>query len=170
MPTRYCCCPWLPGPRALQGTTKHILHYSVGQCKVVLTEKVPSGGTRGLYYIFFYKFLFLVEKLRYVNVQGVGQVGECGHAEWMHSIKFRERTSLVVRPALGHPEKRVYVLVIQSCLTLCNPMDCRLPVFPRQEYWNGLPVTSPGNFPDLGIEPGSPTLQADSLPSESPGN
>ena len=38
--------------------------------------------------------------------------------------------------------------------------------FSRQEYWNGLPFPSPGDLPDPGIEPGSPTLQADSLPSE----
>ena len=41
--------------------------------------------------------------------------------------------------------------------------------FPRQEYWSGLPFLSPGNLPDPGTEPGSSTLQADSLPSESPG-
>ena len=35
--------------------------------------------------------------------------------------------------------------------------------FSRQEYWSGLPLPSPGNLPNLGIEPGSPTLQADSL-------
>ena len=40
--------------------------------------------------------------------------------------------------------------------------------FSRQEYCSGLPVTSPGDLPDSGIKPGSPTLQADSLPSESP--
>ena len=38
--------------------------------------------------------------------------------------------------------------------------------FPRQEYWNGLPFPSPGDLPDPGIEPRSPALQADSLPSE----
>ena len=38
--------------------------------------------------------------------------------------------------------------------------------FSRQEYWNGLPFPSPGDLPDPGIEPRSPTLQADSLPSE----
>ena len=38
--------------------------------------------------------------------------------------------------------------------------------FSRQEYWSGLPFSSPGDLPDLGIEPGSPALQADSLPSE----
>ena len=41
--------------------------------------------------------------------------------------------------------------------------------FPRQEYWSGLPFTSPGDLPDSGIEPGSPALQADSLLSELPG-
>ena len=40
--------------------------------------------------------------------------------------------------------------------------------FSRQEYWNGLPFPSSGDLPDPGIEPGSPTLQADTLPSESP--
>ena len=41
--------------------------------------------------------------------------------------------------------------------------------FPRQEYWSGLPFPSPRDFPDPGIEPRSPALQADSLPSEPPG-
>ena len=38
--------------------------------------------------------------------------------------------------------------------------------FPRQEHWNGLPFFSPEDLPNLGIEPGSPALQVDSLPSE----
>ena len=41
--------------------------------------------------------------------------------------------------------------------------------FSRQEYWSGLPFPPPGDLPDPGIEPGSPTLQADALPSEPPG-
>ena len=36
--------------------------------------------------------------------------------------------------------------------------------FSRQEYWSGLPFPSPGDLPDPGINPGSPTLQADVLP------
>ena len=35
----------------------------------------------------------------------------------------------------------------------------------RQEYWSGWPFPSPGDHPNPGIEPGSPALQADSLPS-----
>ena len=41
--------------------------------------------------------------------------------------------------------------------------------FSRQEYWSGLPFPSPGDLPDPGIEPGSPALPADTLPSEPPG-
>ena len=40
--------------------------------------------------------------------------------------------------------------------------------FPRQEYWSGLPFPSPGDYHKLGVKPGSPALQADSLPSEPP--
>ena len=38
--------------------------------------------------------------------------------------------------------------------------------YSRQEYWSGLPFSSPGDLPDTGIEPRSPALQMDSLPSE----
>ena len=42
--------------------------------------------------------------------------------------------------------------------------------FSRQGYWSGLPFPSPGDLPDPGIEPWSPTFQADALTSEPPGN
>ena len=41
--------------------------------------------------------------------------------------------------------------------------------FSRQEYWRGLPFPSPGDLPNPGIEPRSPALQTDSLPSEPAG-
>ena len=41
--------------------------------------------------------------------------------------------------------------------------------FSRQEYWSGLPFPSPGDLPNPGIEPGSPSFQADALTSEPPG-
>ena len=40
--------------------------------------------------------------------------------------------------------------------------------FSRQEYWSGLPFPFPRDLPNPGIEPGSPALQADSLPTEPP--
>ena len=61
--------------------------------------------------------------------------------------------------------------VTQWCPTFCDPMDYSLSGSPsmgfsRQEYWSGLPFPSPGDLPYPGIEPGSPALQADSLPTE----
>ena len=42
--------------------------------------------------------------------------------------------------------------------------------FSSQEYWSGLlPCSPPGELSDLGVEPGSPALQADSLSPELPG-
>ena len=41
--------------------------------------------------------------------------------------------------------------------------------FSRQECWSGLPFPSPGDLPYPGIEPRSPVLKADALPSEPPG-
>ena len=38
--------------------------------------------------------------------------------------------------------------------------------FSRKEYWSGLPFPSPGELPNPGVEPRSPTLQADVLPTE----
>ena len=38
--------------------------------------------------------------------------------------------------------------------------------FSRQKYWSGLPFPSPGDLPNPGIEPRSPALQVDSLPSK----
>ena len=42
--------------------------------------------------------------------------------------------------------------------------------FSRQGYWSGLPFPSPGDLPNPGIELGSSTLQADTLPSEPQGS
>ena len=58
---------------------------------------------------------------------------------------------------------------------LCDPMDCShlgscIHGIFQQKYWRVLPFSSPGDFPDPGIELGSSALQADSLPSEPPGN
>ena len=58
------------------------------------------------------------------------------------------------------------VKVAQLCPTLCDPMNWE---FSRPEYWSGKPFPSPGDLPNPGIEPRSPTLQADSLPAEPQG-
>ena len=113
-----------------------------------------------------------------------------------------------------YPLFAVLCLVAQSCLTLCDLMDCNPPgssvrgdspskntgvsfhallqgIFPTQRLNSGLPhckqilnhlshhgspgilewvaYPSPEDLPDPGIKPGSPALQADSLPAELPG-
>ena len=58
------------------------------------------------------------------------------------------------------------------CVQLCATpwtVACQAPLStgcPKQEYWSGLSFPSAGDLPDPRIEPGSPTLKADSLPSE----
>ena len=67
---------------------------------------------------------------------------------------------------------------LQSCLTLCNPMDCSPPgssireIFSKQEYWSGLPCPPPGDLHNPRIELKSsafPASQVDSLSIEPPG-
>ena len=70
----------------------------------------------------------------------------CLHAQWLN---------------------RVWLFVTPWTVALQAPLSVE---FSQQEYWSGLPFRSPGDLPDPGIEPRSPALQADSLPSESPGN
>ena len=59
-------------------------------------------------------------------------------------------------------------VVAKSCLSLATPWTVarQAPLsmgFSRQEYWSGLPLPSPGDLPDPGIEPVSPALQAESF-------
>jgi len=59
----------------------------------------------------------------------------------------------------------------QSCLTLCDPVHFSLSGssilgLSQAIILSGLPFPSPGDLPDPGIQPRSPALQTDSLPSE----
>ena len=65
----------------------------------------------------------------------------------------------------------VVVLVVKSCPTLVTSWTVayQAPLsmgFPRQAYWSGLLFPSPVDLPNPEIKPRSPTLQADSLPTE----
>ena len=76
-----------------------------------------------------------------------------------------------------HTQTHIYVCV---CATLLSHVQlfatlwtlaCQAPLsvgFSRQEYWSRLPYLPLGDLPNAGIEPRSPTLQADSLPAEPP--
>ena len=60
----------------------------------------------------------------------------------------------------------VKVKVIQSCLTLCDPMDHIVYGILQARILEWLTFPSPGDLPNPGIEPRSPALQVDSLPAE----
>ena len=59
--------------------------------------------------------------------------------------------------------------VAQSCPTLAAHQAPPSMGFSRQEYWSGVLFPSPGDLPDPGIKPRSPTLEADALTSEPQG-
>ena len=66
---------------------------------------------------------------------------------------------------------KVQVLVAHSVSDSATPRTVarQAPLsmgFSRQEYWSGVPFPSPGDLLHSGIEPSSPALQGDSLPSE----
>ena len=64
------------------------------------------------------------------------------------SQSLRRSLSLISKSSFKHP--LTLCLVVESCPTLCNTMDCRLSGssvhrgFSRQEYWSGLPRPPPG--------------------------
>ena len=65
----------------------------------------------------------------------------------------------------------VKMKIAQLCPTVFDPMDCSPPCSSvhgilQQEYWSGLPLSSPRDLPHPGTELTSPALQADSLLSE----
>ena len=104
----------------------------------------------------------------------VGQIKNRWAADGGHPGPQTQVCSVRGHVALGKGCVCVYVCVAKSYPTLCNSMDCSSPGSSvcgilRQEYWSGLPFPSPEDLPNPGIEPRSPTMQADSLPSEPPG-
>ena len=84
------------------------------------------------------------------------------------SFKRREPKSFLNSwPFSPRPEG--YVKVTQSCPTLVTSWTIQSMEFSRPEYWSGQPFPSPGDLPNPGMEPRSPTLQADSLAAEPQG-
>ena len=62
---------------------------------------------------------------------------------------------------------RVQLFAIPLTVAYQAPLSME---FSRQQYWSGLPLPAPGHLPNPGIEPRSPALWADTLPSEPPGS
>ena len=66
-------------------------------------------------------------------------------------------------------ENPMKVKVTQSCPTLYDPWIIQSTEFSRPEEWVAIPSSPPGDLPNPGNEPRSPTLQADSLQAQLPG-
>ena len=88
--------------------------------------------------------------------------GECKH-EWVYTQVGGSTDDFVCRWKWNW--SRSVVSDFATPWTIANQAPPSMG-FSRQECWSGLPFPSPGDLPDPGIEPGSPALQADALPSE----
>ena len=123
-----------------------------------------------------------------VSLHQVAKVLELQH--WSFQWIFRVRYSEVDEPracctewSKSEREEQILYTNASVCVLSCSILSDSLwphgmhPArllcpwgFSRQYHWSGLPCPPPGDLPNPGIEPRFPTLQANSLPSEPPGN
>ena len=131
--------------------------------------------------------------------QDIKTIGNSGGCDKLKNVSFYLRHLNNIKKLKQHAHQtNMFLDHVQQIDTIMNPSTCDLryisePVkllscvrlfaipwtvayqappsmeFSRQKYQSGLPFPSPGDLPDLGIEPRSPALQADTLPSELPG-
>ena len=108
-----------------------------------------------------------------LELEGVSRITQVRGRQWGDSLW--KLLMLVVKMKAGPLELLVAVFSPKSCPTLLLPpwaVIIQAPLstgFSRREYWSGLPCPPPGDVPNPGIEPVSPALQANSLPSDPPG-
>ena len=110
---------------------------------------------------YFYQIYFLLEYIILINVK-------INYCRWSIIYKKYILSSLFSYP-LSEVKPLSHVRLFATPWTVAHQaspsMECS-----KHEYWSGLPFSSPGDRPDPGIEPRSPALDADALPSEPPGN
>ena len=111
-------------------------------------------------------FHFTIIRWRWILTKLISEL----HFEW-RSIKLSLELFFLKLSGIGADDVGGGGLVDKTCPTLANPwaIACQASLlmgFSRQEYWSGLPFPSPGYLSDPGIEPRSPALQADPLPTE----
>ena len=93
--------------------------------------------------------------------------------KWLSHVQLSATSRTAERQAFLSIEVK-WIEVIQSCLTLCDPMDCSLSgssvhgIF-QARVLEWIAVSFSGDLPYPGIEPGSPAFQVDALLSEPPG-
>ena len=101
--------------------------------------------------------------LREICTQVKKQQLEPDMEQWTGSKLGKE----YVKAVYCHPAYLTYmqneVKVVQSCLTLCDPMDYAVHGILQARILEWVTVPSPGDLPNPGIEPRSPTVQVDSF-------
>ena len=75
-------------------------------------------------------------------------------------------TKFILRKLWLQLSTKSSVVKVSHVQLFATPWTIQSMEFSRPEYWNGQPFPSPGHLPNPGIEPRSPALQADPLPTE----
>ena len=169
-------CVWLsPSPQAPPRPASSPWHQ--GECQLAPVILLPHYFTCGCY---------LCELCRQLSVwplswiQTQSPLSLCLPLDFLDSWVWSSLINSFEKDTAINPLKwwrhqgSVCVLVSQLWQFFVTPwtVDCQTPLsmeFTRQGYWSVLPFLSPGDLPDPGIEPKSPALQANSLPSDPPG-
>ena len=107
------------------------------------------------------EFIFFLLSLNLVYISQIYHI-----ATHFHNVQCNSRSLLCkVKKVKSLSRVQLFATPWTVACQALQPMG-----FSRQECWSGLLFPSAGDFPDPGIEPGSPTLKADFLPSEPPGS
>ena len=151
--SRACCSPW--GHKELD-MTQQLKKQQVLQIVITQSLLYPSEINTSLCNYNVPLLSFLTTMFQLFSAFYLMETTSCSiipfTSDFQHSNTF-----------ISFPVK---VKVAQSCPTLCNPMSTEVS---RPEYWSGQPFSFPGDLPNPGIEPRSPTLQVDFLPAEPQG-
>ena len=146
--SKYFLLPWLPW----SSLNKVIFSGYTFIC--FLTSRILQISTPGVSLTNFYMQVFSFSH-HYAFLLSLSSY--LGH--WKLRVKFWSQSESGERQLLS----RVWLLASPWTVVRQAPLSIG---FSRQEYWSGLPFPSSGDLPDQGIEPQSPTLQADFLPSK----
>ena len=108
-----------------------------------------------------------VRKTKFVGENTYALKNAYNAVKWTKCLCFKERTEQEI-----YERKKVLVPSHVRLFAISGTVTHEAPLFmefSRQEYYSGVPFSSPEDLPNPGIKPGSPTLQANSLLSEPPG-
>ena len=144
------CSPW--GHQGLETTEQFHFHFSLscigeGNGKPLQFSCLENPRDRGAWWAAVYGVTQSRTRLKGLSSSSSSSRQACG------SFTFRD-----VHKKLHEHSNNVCAKSLQSCLTLCDPVDYSPPGslsmgFSRQEYWSGLPCPSAGHLSDSGIKP-----------------